>query len=175
MADVSGWDEPAGYDVVYARFLLHHLSQPSSLLRRMWAAVRPGGVLIVEDADFGGWCCDPGNEGVRFFVASYQRVLRRRGGDPLGRKLRRCFLAAGIPSPELHLAQRVHEGDAKALAWSTLEATGDAVLAEGLATAAELSAALASLREFTADPGTLICGPRVFQLWSRRPAASRPA
>jgi SAM-dependent methyltransferase len=176
VADVSGWDQPGGYDVVYARFLLHHLSQPASLLRRMWAAVRPGGVLIVEDADFGGWCCDPDNEGLRFFVDSYQRVLRHRGGDAtLGRKLRRCFLAAGIPGPQLGLAQRVHEGDAKELAWSTLAATGDAILAEGVATAAEFDAALASLREFTADPDTLICGPRVFQLWSRRPPAAPPA
>jgi hypothetical protein len=30
------------------------------------------------------------------------------------------------------------------------------------------AAALAALRQFTADPRTLICGSRVFQLWSRR-------
>jgi ubiquinone/menaquinone biosynthesis C-methylase UbiE len=57
--DVRDWGQPGGYDAVYARFLLHHLSQPGSLLRRMWTAVAEGGVLIVEDADFDGWCCDP--------------------------------------------------------------------------------------------------------------------
>jgi ubiquinone/menaquinone biosynthesis C-methylase UbiE len=38
--NVSTWDEPDGYDVVYARFVLQHLSEPVDLLRRMWAAVR---------------------------------------------------------------------------------------------------------------------------------------
>lgn len=36
--DVRDRDEPGAYDAVYARLLLQHLSQPDSLLRRMWAA-----------------------------------------------------------------------------------------------------------------------------------------
>ena len=42
------------YDLVYSRFLLQHLSRPVELLPRMWAAVRAGGVIAVEDADFDG-------------------------------------------------------------------------------------------------------------------------
>jgi len=167
--DVRDWDEPGGYDVVYTRFLLQHLSQPDSLLRRMWSAIAEGGVLIVEDADFDGWCCDPPNEGFALFTDAYQRVLQRRGGDhAIGRKLHRYFLAAGIPDPQMMLVQPVHQGEAKTLAWSTLEATADAIIAEGLTTADELAGALSSLRAFTDDPRTLICGPRVFQLWCRR-------
>jgi 2-polyprenyl-3-methyl-5-hydroxy-6-metoxy-1,4-benzoquinol methylase len=52
--NVGDWDKPGGYDAVYCRFLLQHLSQPVDLLRRMWAGVRLGGVLIVEDTDFDG-------------------------------------------------------------------------------------------------------------------------
>ena len=168
-ADVRDWDEPGGFDVVYSRFLLQHLSDPAGLLRRMWAGVAGGGVLIVEDADFDGWCCDPPNQGFDFFLDAYRRVLGARGGDhAFGRKLRRCFLTTGIPDPQVRLVQSVHQGEAKTLAWSTLQAVGDAILAEHVATAEELAAALASLRQFTDDPGTLICGPRVFQLWCRR-------
>lgn len=47
--DVGQWDEPDSYDAVYSRFLLQHLDAPVDLLRRMWAAVRPRGVLIVEE------------------------------------------------------------------------------------------------------------------------------
>jgi ubiquinone/menaquinone biosynthesis C-methylase UbiE len=167
--DVRDWDEPGAYDVVYTRFVLQHLSQPVELLRRMWSAVAEGGVLIVEDADFDGWCCDPPNEGFALFTDTYQEVLQRRGGDhAIGRKLHRYFLASGIPDPHMILVQPVHQGEAKTLAWSTLAATADAILAEGLATADELAGALSSLRAFTDDPHTLICGPRVFQLWSRR-------
>jgi ubiquinone/menaquinone biosynthesis C-methylase UbiE len=38
--NVNEWHEPDGYDVVYSRYLLQHLSEPVDLLRRMWAAVR---------------------------------------------------------------------------------------------------------------------------------------
>lgn len=53
--NVSNWDEPDAYDVVYSRFLRQHLSEPVDLLRRVWAAVRSGGLVIVEDAP-GGMC-----------------------------------------------------------------------------------------------------------------------
>ena len=33
----------------------------------------------------------------------------------------------------------------------------------------EIDAALASLAAFTDDPTTVVSGPRVFQVWSRRP------
>jgi 2-polyprenyl-3-methyl-5-hydroxy-6-metoxy-1,4-benzoquinol methylase len=180
--NLSDWDEPRGYDAVYCRFVLQHLSQPVSLLRRMWAGVRPGGVLIAEDADFDGWCCHPANEGFDFFLRSYREVIRRRGGDhAAGRKLYSYFLAAGVPGPQIAVVQPVYlHGEGKTLAWSTLEATAGAILSEGLATQDEVTAQLASLAEFAADGGTLISGPRVFQLWSRRPAqpgqgSGRPA
>jgi len=167
--DVIDWDAPAAYDAVYSRFLLQHLSQPGSLLRRMWAAVTEGGVLIVEDADFDGWCCDPPNVGFEFFLDAYRRVLARRGGDhSIGRKLHRSFLAEGIADPQVRLVQPVHEGDAKTLALSTLEATAEAIVSESVATPDQVTAALDSLRRFTDDPRAFICGPRVFQLWSRR-------
>ena len=97
-------------------------------------------------------------------------MLARRGGDhAIGRKLYRYLLTAGIPDPQVRLVQPVHEGEAKTLALSTLEVTADAIVARGPGDCGgELAAALASLRRFTDDPRTLICGPRVFQLWSRR-------
>ena len=168
--NVSNWDEPDAYDVVYSRFLLQHLSEPVELLRRMWAAARTGGRVIVEDADFDGWCCHPPNEGFDFFVRAYAEVIRRRGGDhATGRKLYQYFLQAGIPAPQVALVQSVCvSGESKELAWSTLDATSEAILSQGVATSDELTAALASLRQFTDDQATLIARPRVFQLWSAR-------
>lgn len=168
--NVNTWDEPAAYDLVYCRFLLQHLSQPVALLRRMWAAVRPGGVIVVEDADFDGWCCHPANEGFAFFVRTYAQALARRGGDhATGRKLYTHFLDAGIPDPHVSLVTPLHIADeGKMLPLSTLEAAGDAILAEGIATEDELDTALGQLAAFTADPSSLIAGPRIFQLWSRR-------
>jgi hypothetical protein len=92
------------------------------------------------------------------------------GGDhAVGRKLYAYFLAAGIPAPQVALIQPLRiAGEEKTLAWSTLEASTEAILAERIASEAEVTAALTTLQHFTADPRTVICGPRIFQIWSRR-------
>jgi ubiquinone/menaquinone biosynthesis C-methylase UbiE len=168
--NVNDWDEPGGYDFVYSRFLLQHLARPADLLRRMWAAVRPGGVIAVEDADFDGLFCDPANDGFDFYRTMYQEVCRRNGGDPgIGRKLYRYFGQAGIPDPQLRLAQGLAvTEDPKAISVLTLEAIADAIIGAGLASADEVAAALADLRAFAATPGTLIGDPRTFQVWAPR-------
>jgi ubiquinone/menaquinone biosynthesis C-methylase UbiE len=170
--NVNDWEEPARYDLVYSRFLLQHLSRPVELLRRMWAAVTPGGAIVVEDADFDGLFCHPPNDGFDLYARLYPRVLERRGGDAaIGRKLYRHFLEAGIPEPDLRLVQRVDAvGEGKTLSLSTLEATAEAIVEEGLASIDEVDTALADLTAFTADPGTVVGDPRVFQLWRSRPA-----
>ena len=171
VADVSQWNEKDAYDLVYARFLLQHLAQPLDLLSAMWAAVRPGGVLLVEDADFEAMFCDPPDEGFEFWKRSYSRVLELRGGDPvIGRKLHRYFREAGVPSPTMSVVQLANTtGEAKTLPLSTLEASGEAILAEGVATEGELTTALARLASFAADPETTSGSPRVFQVWASRP------
>ena len=56
----------------------------------------------------------------------------------------------------------------KTLPLLTLDATADALIGERLASQDEVDAARASLAEFAADPGTVVAGPQIFQLWSRR-------
>lgn len=171
--NVNDWNEPTAYDAIYSRFLLQHLRQPVDLLRRMWAGVRPSGVLIVEDADFEGWCCDPPNEAFDFFVRSYSEAARRNGGDPTaGRKLARYFREAGAGDPRFTVVQSAdRSGEAKGLPLSTLEYTSEAILAAGIASPGELREALDRLAEFIRSPDTLVSGPRVFQAWARRPPA----
>ena len=171
VADVEEWTEDATYDLVYCRFLLHHLSDPLGLLQKMWAAVRPGCVIAVEDADMDGRFCDPPNDGFELWRRAYPELLRRRGGDAtIGRKLHRYFLDIGIPAPQLTVAQDVRTaGEAKMMPLLTLEATADAILSEGIASETELNTAIADLASFTDDAGTTIAGPRVLQVWSRRP------
>ena len=45
--------EPSSYDLVHARNVLMHLRDPLAVLRRMTAALRPGGWLMIEDVDNG--------------------------------------------------------------------------------------------------------------------------
>jgi ubiquinone/menaquinone biosynthesis C-methylase UbiE len=168
--NVYEWAEPNSYDVVYCRNLLQHLSRPVDVLRTMWEGVRAGGVIVVEDADFDRSFCDPPNDGFDFWIDSYQRALRLGGGDPLmGRKLHRYFTDAGIPTPELTAIQRVDvTGEAKLLPFSTLEATTDAIISAGIASAERIQVALEQLSDFAADSGALCGLPLDVQAWCRK-------
>ncbi len=171
-ADVDEWSEPEAYDVAYARFLLEHVPRPLDLLRRMWASVRPGGSLAVEDADFEGLFSDPPHDAFELWKRLNPEVLELNGGDPwMGRKLHRLFLEAGVSDPEVRLTQNVSTaGEAKTLPAVTLAAMSDSILSAGLVSQDELSAAIESLTSYAADPTTLVAGPRVFQVWSRKAA-----
>jgi hypothetical protein len=58
-------------------------------------------------------------------------------------------------------------GGIKLLICVTLENITEAVLADGLATEAELRETIQELYEFAQDPHTIMGGPRVFQAWGR--------
>lgn len=167
--DLTAADEFGSFDVVYCRFVLQHLEDPVDLLVRMWQAVDVGGVLVVEEADFDGWFCDPPNNGFDFFLRTYGAALASRNGDATyGRKLAAGFSKAGIPDPEIELSAELLTGEMKTMALVTLDLSSEAIVSQGIASEAEVDTALGDLRQYLNDPKSLIGGPRVFQVWSQR-------
>ena len=168
--DIHDWIEPTAFDAVYTRFVLQHLTNPDEVLKRMWASVRPGGALIVEDADLDSWASDPDSEGLALFQRWYCELLPRRGGTPaMGRKLPSLFRGAGIPITLFDVIQKPYsQPDAKSLPWSTLDAVADGIVSEGIATRSEIDAALSDLARLADDPDSLILSPRVVQVVARR-------
>jgi hypothetical protein len=59
------------------------------------------------------------------------------------------------------------EGGIKLLNCVTLESIAEAVIADGLATEAELQQAIDELYKFAHDPHTIMGGSRIFQVWGR--------
>lgn len=169
-ASANEWDEPGAYDFVYSRVMLQHLPRRVEVLRRMWNAVRPGGVLAAEDADSGGLFCYPANDGFAFYKPMMPLVIASNGGDALfGLRLHERFLGLGIREPQLSLAQNVDaDGGSKTMSLLTLQSVSAAIVAAGLATEAEVTAAIDDLAAFTAAPGTIIGGPRILQAWARK-------
>jgi 2-polyprenyl-3-methyl-5-hydroxy-6-metoxy-1,4-benzoquinol methylase len=170
-ANVNEWSEQSVYDRIYARFLLTHLPDCAAALAQMRQALRPGGVLIVEDIDFTGSFCYPPSPAYQRYVELYQLVVRRRKGDPdIGPKLPGLLVQAGLQSVHSSLVQQFHtDQEEKALCHSTLVNIADAVLAEALIEPGELEQIVADLDRFTNDPTTVMGLPRVFQAWGCRP------
>jgi ubiquinone/menaquinone biosynthesis C-methylase UbiE len=169
---VQDWDEPSAYDAVYSRALLQHLRDPVDVIRRMWNAVKPGGLLMLEDADHDGWFCDPPSAAFDTCRRLFTAAIDQGGGDhAFGRKMFRALTTAGVPDARLSvLCLCYHRGEEKTLAWSTLDAVAESVVKEGLASMAEVRSTLDAVWAYTGDPTTLIGGPLFFQAYARKPA-----
>src|SRR6185369_12151817 len=108
-ANIYDWCAEAAYDRIYARFLLTHLPDCPTALSIMRRALRPGGVLVVEDIDFTGSFCYPACAAYQRYLDLYREVVRRRRGDAdIGPKLHSLLTAAGLQGVNMSLAQPFH-------------------------------------------------------------------
>jgi len=91
--------EPGSFDVVHAHQVLQHLSDPVGALATMADLTRPGGIVAVRDADYGGFIYEPADGTLDRWREVYSSVARRNGGEPdAGRCLLRWAQAAGLPN-----------------------------------------------------------------------------
>jgi ubiquinone/menaquinone biosynthesis C-methylase UbiE len=161
----------AQFDLIYARCLLSHLNEPLRALQAMIALARPGGWVVVEDIDCGGVFAQPKAPALMRHLDLYQRVMRRHGGDPLiGRKLPRLFRQAGLTGVQFDVVAPSEPREAvKRLYPLTLSCLQPAIVEAGLATAAEVSALIATLETAAADPAAQFSSCPMVQVWARRP------
>jgi ubiquinone/menaquinone biosynthesis C-methylase UbiE len=169
--DVTTWHEPAGYDVVYGRFIVSHLADRAGLVARMVAAVGRHGVLVLEDIDFSGAFCQPASPAYTRYCELYTRVVARKGGDAnAGAQLYRMCLEGGLAQAHVRLIQPTHGGRSteKELSLSTMVNIADSVVLEEIASREECDRVIEELTAFSQDPSTVVACPRVFQVWGRK-------
>jgi len=142
-----GRDEPpgTGFDLVHARLVLTHVPQRARAVASMVSALRPGGVLVLEEADPGLQpllCPDeygPEQELANRLRHGFRTLMAGRGAD----------LAYGRTLPRLLREHGLHEVGADAyfpitgpacvtLEVATVEQIRDRLVAGGIATAAEI-------------------------------------
>jgi SAM-dependent methyltransferase len=169
-ADITASASAGEFDLIHARFLLTHLPDPAAALLHIYAALRPGGVAVVEDIDFRGSFCYPESPAFSRYVALYTETARRRGADAnIGPRLPSLLAETGFTDVRMSVVQHAGTtGEAKLLAPLTLENIAGAVLAEGLATAEELAALVDELYVHTRTEGTIGGTPRIVEAWGCR-------
>ena len=93
------------FDLVFARKVLEHLADPRRALRRMYAAVRAGGWLLVEDTDLASFrhVSAPQPERFERAYAKFLEAMRSAGFQPtLGVQLGDELRALGIAGVQIH-------------------------------------------------------------------------
>jgi SAM-dependent methyltransferase len=108
--------EEGAYDLVHCRALLCHLADPLDVLHRMAAALRPGGWLLVEDADYATFdAACPEHPLAGAWSGAALRLARSVAAngviDPrLGRRLPGLLAEIGLAEPGHEGIVRVHRG-----------------------------------------------------------------
>ncbi len=91
------------YDLVHCRAVLMHLPDPTAAFARMVAALRPGGLFLVEEGDYGLWNYGGHADAPRvttLVTRALTELAEAKLADPwFGRRLPSLVLAAGL---ELH-------------------------------------------------------------------------
>ncbi|MGY8684836.1 methyltransferase domain-containing protein [Bradyrhizobium sp. UFLA05-153] len=159
-----------GVSLVSVRFVLTHLVDPGEALKHAYAALRPGGMIVVQDIDCDGEFCDPPSAAFRRKGELFIAAVRRRGGDPLiGRSLVRLLEAAGFSDVHSSMTQPCgRNGDVKRVPLLTFVAIRDALMQLGLTSIQEIGAIESELEAFLVRPDTTVGLPRIFHAWGRK-------
>jgi len=165
--------EPGCYDLPHCRALLFHLADPRQAIRNITAAVRPGGWLLIEDADYISLvAADPAHPRAARFDQITQTLstffVASETLDPyLGRRLPSLITAAGLAetgSEAIACHRRGGSGEAELLRRS-LERMGPMALSSGVAGQKEFDEVAAA----TADPSFSFLDALSIAVWGRVP------
>ena len=163
--------QPESVDVAYSRWLMVHLNRPVDAMRAIHAALKPGGVMVCEEADVSAVYVEP-------VSAAYSELRdvcleggRQRGVDYSGgRRVHLWAKEAGfefvhVDAYHPHYVTGKHKGF-----WNwTLHAVALGMVKEGSLTAARVDELVAGMNEADASPNTLVAHCRMHQLIAKKP------
>jgi SAM-dependent methyltransferase len=158
------------FDLAYARLVLCYLTEPVRALREMAAAVRPGGVVAVEDIFTDSLRSEPATPALDDLRRIYGATVRAHGGDPtIGPRLPAMFRAAGFA--DVHASSVVNvlrTSEEKGFLVALVDSMRAATLDAGEASADEVDAVRAGIEAAAADPSCTFYQARVHQVFGVR-------
>ena len=168
---VTGEFDVEAADAAWCRWVLCFVSDPRAVVRRIGAALKPGGVAVFHEyLDYGAWALSPSCPPHERFVGQVIESWRAEGGEPdVGRLLCGYLLEAGfrIESTQLH-AEFIEPGD-PFWRWpiAYVEVGAERLVELGRMTAAEACELRAAVRAAESRPETRMLTPPVIEVIAR--------
>ena len=163
---------PGPFDLVHARLVLVHVPRRAEVVSELIAVLRPGGWLLVEDADPGLQplaCLDEYGDEQRLankIRRDVRTLMVQRGADlAYGRTLPRVLRQGGLVEVEADAYFPITSPSCTVLERATVEQTRDRLVTEAIATAEEIERHLAALASGELDVAT---SPMI-SAWGRKP------
>jgi SAM-dependent methyltransferase len=170
--DIAADEPPAElFDLVHARLVLVHVADRDRALSSMVNVLRPGGWLLLEDADPALQpliCPDgygPEQRLANKLRAGFRQLMAERGADlSYGRRLPRLLREAGLAAVAADAFFPITSPACDLLEAATVRQISAGLIAAGLATADEIAAHLANVEAARLDLATA----PLISAWGRR-------
>jgi SAM-dependent methyltransferase len=163
--DIRREELPEGADLVHARFLLEHLPECETVLRRMIRALRPGGWLVITDADYRTVRLSEPDAAFDRVASSFGAAIRAAGWDTqLGPSLASLFENAGLVDVSAESCQDYGRGGAHAVLFAATCRRLRDVLTQHGASAADVDRIETRLASSTVG----FFSPTSWTAWGRR-------
>jgi SAM-dependent methyltransferase len=171
--------DEAAFDVIHARAVVEHVADREQVLKRLVAALRPGGWLLIEEVDFGGVTAgmlaeyvsapQPERAAMERIYLAIAKVFSAIGADPsYGRRLTSAFVEAGLTRVAAEVHTPVVSGGSEQWTRGSIEQLAERVVATGIATADDVAWFLAA----SAKPDFYYLPPLMVSAWGQRDAVT---
>jgi SAM-dependent methyltransferase len=164
---------PLGVDLAHERLVLINVAAPQDVVAEMVRVVCPGGWVVVENADWISWTCEPAHRAWGVLLDALIAAWRAAGLDPfIGRRMPMLLRRAGL----IDIAVDAHAHTSRSSdAYQTplikfLDIFRDRIIDGGFLVADQLHRLVAELEEHLARPETFVIDSLFFQAWGRKPA-----
>jgi 2-polyprenyl-3-methyl-5-hydroxy-6-metoxy-1,4-benzoquinol methylase len=168
--DLTAQELPGGFDFVHARYLVEWLPDKLLALRRMVAALRPGGVLLDEEPDWVTIFETPESSALRHVMIAAMRYLEATSpiDTQYGRRLVEDLESVGLDDVQAEGRCTIVRGGSPPAAGFlrlTVEKLRGPLVREGRVSESEFNEAVAILE----DPASHTMFPLTVAAWGRRP------
>jgi SAM-dependent methyltransferase len=153
------------FDLVYARLVVEHLG--TAALQRMVEAVRPGGLLLLEDYEWDSVAFEPPREEFDRIREAVLGIMVEAGFDPnFGRRLPAALEAAGLENVEAEGRAHLIRGGSPETSFFRLSVSSlrESLVERGALSEEEIERALS---EFD-NPATTAVSPILVSGWGMR-------
>jgi len=142
--------DEAAFDLIHARAVVEHVADREQVVKRLAAALRPGGWLLLEEVDFGGSTAgmlgdyvsapQPQRAAMERIYLGVANVFRAIGADPsYGRRLLGALSDAGLRGVAAQLHAPVVSGGNEQWTRRSIEQLAERIVATGEATADDVA------------------------------------
>lgn len=169
----SRLDGKESFDLVYSRFVFHHLKDTKKAVRSMSRLAKREGVIVIQELDHapGSWLSYPENKAFNDLRQVYVALIKKAGADPLaGRKLYKLLtdesLDASIEcySPCILMGCEPYSS----LGWQLADSLKPQILKHRVQSEQEYTNMYKGLKELSKKKGSFVTYARLFSAVGRK-------